>query len=70
MQLDQYKLTTKLGEGFSAEVRKAIAPDGKSYAVKIFDLSKHDQESKSYKLIKEEVESTKDMNHQNIVKYH
>ena len=70
MQLDQYTLNRKLGEGFSAEVFQARAVDGAEYAIKMFDLENPDFSQRAFQLLKEEVEACNQLDHLNIVKLH
>ena len=68
--IDEYQLSKTLGEGFSAKVKLATGPDGKQYALKIFDLSKESNSKNAIKYMKEEVAMTMNLSHKNIVKYH
>ena len=70
MQLDGFQLSKLLGEGFSAQVRLAETEDGQRYAIKIFDLDKPDFNERAFRLLKEEVKATTQLDHPNIVKYH
>ena len=69
-QLGKYFVTKKLGKGFSATIRLAHTEDGTSYALKIFDRSKPENDDKFLALVDEEVSATLDLKHKNIVKYH
>ena len=68
--IDGYQLSKTLGEGFSAKVKLATGPDGKQYALKIFDLSKESNSKAAIRYMKEEVAMTMNLSHKNIVKYH
>ena len=68
--IDGYQLSKTLGEGFSAKVKLATGPDGKQYALKIFDLSKESNSKNAIRYMKEEVALTMNLTHKNIVKYH
>ena len=68
-QLGKYFITKKLGAGFSATIRLAHTEDGTSYALKIFDRSKPENDDKFLALVEEEVSATLDLKHKNIVKY-
>ena len=68
--IDEYKVSKTLGEGFSAKVKLAEGPDGKQYALKIFDLSKESNNKNAMRYMKEEVQMTMNLSHKNIVKYH
>ena len=68
--IDEYQLSKTLGEGFSAKVKLATGPDGKQYALKIFDLSKESNSKTAIRYMKEEVAMTMNLSHKNIVKYH
>ena len=68
-QLGKYFVTKKLGAGFSATIRLAHTEDGTSYALKIFDRSKAENDDKFLQLVDEEVGATLELKHKNIVKY-
>ena len=56
MQLDDYHLTKKLGEGFSAQVRLATRQsDNEQFAIKMFDLEKPEFNARAFRLLQEEV---------------
>ena len=68
---NRYTLSKKLGEGFSAQVRLAVADhDNNQYAIKIFDLQHPEFNERAFRLLKQEVEATTSLEHKNIVKYH
>ena len=69
-QLGKFLVTKKLGAGFSATIRLAHTEDGTSYALKIFDRSKPENDDKFLALVDEEVSATIDLKHRNIVKYY
>ena len=68
--IDDFKLSKTLGEGFSAKVKLATDPNGKQYALKIFDLSKDGNNQTAMKYLKQEVEATLNLDHKHIVKYY
>ena len=68
--LDDYNITKTLGSGFSAKVKLAHKSDGSEYAIKIFDLSNTQNNTRFMNLLKGEVEATMRLNHKHIVKYH
>ena len=68
--IDEYTLEKTLGSGFSAKVKLASDPQGNQYALKIFDLTNPQNNSKAIELLKKEVESTQKLDHHNIVKYY
>lgn len=49
-RLETYKLGPELGVGVSARVVEAEAPDGKKYAIKIYDLSNQMKANKQLQL--------------------
>lgn len=55
-----------IGNGADAEVRFASNPDGKHFAVKILKIQNDDQKER----FKREIEITKYLNHENIVKFY
>ena len=68
--LDKYSLTKTLGCGFSAKVKLGIDEEGNEFAIKIFDMDDKRNSKRQMELIKQEVESTKQLNHKNICKYY
>ena len=68
--IDEYTLEKTLGSGFSAKVKLASDPQGNQYALKIFDLTNPQNNSKAIELLKKEVDSTQKLDHHNIVKYY
>ena len=68
--LDNFTLGRTLGTGFSAKVKVGQAEDGTSYALKIFDLSNPNFNERAFKLLREEVESTTQLEHEHVVRYH
>ena len=68
--LDNFTLGRTLGSGFSAKVKVGQAPDGSEYALKIFDLANPNFNQRAFKLLREEVEATTQLNHENVVRYH
>ena len=68
-RLDNYTLGKTLGSGFSAKVKHGIADDGSEYALKIFRLDNPQFNGKAFKLLKEEVAATTQLDHNNVVKY-
>lgn len=59
-----------MGEGFSAQVKLATSDeDGRQYAIKIFDLQNEQFNERAFRLLKQEVEATNELEHKNIVKY-
>ena len=68
--IDNFEITKTLGTGFSAKVKLAKDQNGKQYALKIFKLGKKHNDERAMKLIKNEVETTLNLDHKHIVKYH
>ena len=68
--LDNFTLGRTLGSGFSAKVKVGQAPDGTEYALKIFDLANPNFNQRAFKLLREEVEATTQLDHENVVRYH
>ena len=68
-RLDNYTLGKTLGSGFSAKVKHGTAEDGTEYALKIFRLDNPQFNDKAFKLLKEEVQATTQLDHNNVVKY-
>ena len=68
-RLGKFNVTKKLGAGFSATIRLAHDDEGTSYALKIFDRSKPENDDKFLQLVDEEVRATIDLKHKNIVRY-
>ena len=68
-RLGKFNVTKKLGAGFSATIRLAHDDEGTSYALKIFDRSKPENDDKFLQLVDEEVKATIDLKHKNIVRY-
>lgn len=69
-RLGKYNVTKKLGAGFSAKIRLAHTDDGTSYALKIFDLRKKENNTKFLKLVQDEVQNTIGLNNKHIVRYY
>ena len=68
--LDNFTLGRTLGSGFSAKVKVGQATDGTEYALKIFDPANPNFNQRAFKLLREEVEATTQLNHENVVRYH
>ena len=68
--INDFKLGKTLGQGFSAKVKLATGPGGEQYALKIFDLGKSVNNPVAIKYLKNEVNTTMELSHQYIVKYH
>ena len=68
-EIDGFRLIKTLGSGYSAKVKLAVDSEGNQYALKIFDLSNPDISQEYMKLLKQEVEATKKLDHKHIVKY-
>merc|ERR1712051_457127 len=58
-----------LGSGFSAKVKVGTSADGTDYALKIFQLDNPAFNDRAFKLLKEEVDATTQLDHQHVVKY-
>ena len=74
MQLERldgrFTLTKKLGTGFSATVKQAVPDNDQNvYAIKIFDLDSPQFNERTFRLLKQEVEATTNLEHKNIVRY-
>jgi serine/threonine protein kinase len=67
--LDGFTLGRTLGSGFSAKVKHGTSADGSEYALKIFRLDNPQFNDKAFKLLKEEVEATTQLDHRHVVKY-
>ena len=67
--IEGYSIGRTLGSGFSAKVKHATAADGTEVALKIFRLDNPNFNEKAFKLLKEEVEATTQLNHKNVVRY-
>ena len=67
--LDGFTLGRTLGSGFSAKVKLGTAQDGTEYALKIFRLDNPQFNDKAFKLLKEEVEATNQLEYKHVVKY-
>lgn len=63
-------MTKTLGHGFSAKVKLAHTSDGKDYALKIFDLTKENNDTNFIKMLKEEINATMGLKHKHIIRYH
>ena len=75
MSIDEFKVSTTLGRGFSSEVKLATDSDGKQYALKIFNLSDDNKNEIKTMLFNDEyymayTMSKKKLIHENIVKYY
>ena len=68
--LDGYTLGATLGTGFSAKVKRATDQNGNEFALKIFDLANPNFNQRAFKLLREEVEATTKLSHENVVHYH
>ena len=68
--IGNYQLTKKLGVGFSAKVKLAHTPDGRDFALKIFDLSKETNDKNFIHMLKEEIQATMGLKHKHIVRYY
>lgn len=68
--IDNFTLGRTLGSGFSAKVKVGMAEDGTEYALKIFNLQNPNFNARAFKLLREEVEATTSLEHDNVVKYH
>ena len=67
--IDGFTIGKTLGSGFSAKVKLATSQDGTEYALKIFRLDNPNFNDKAFKLLKEEVEATNQLDHRHVVKY-
>jgi len=67
--LDGFTLGRTLGSGFSAKVKLGTSQDNQEYALKIFRLDNPQFNDKAFKLLKEEVEATTQLEHRHVVKY-
>ena len=67
--LDGFTLGRTLGTGFSAKVKIGTAADGTEYALKIFQLDNPSFNERAFRLLKEEVSATTQLDHQHVVKY-
>jgi len=67
--LDGFTLGRTLGSGFSAKVKIGTSQDGTEYALKIFRLDNENFNERAFKLLKEEVEATTQLDHRHVVKY-
>ena len=67
--IDGFTLGRTLGSGFSAKVKHATAQNGTEYALKIFRLDNPNFNDKAFKLLKEEVDATTQLEHRHVVKY-
>ena len=67
--LDGFTLSRTLGSGFSAKVKLGTSQDGTEYALKIFRLDNPQFNERAFKLLKEEVDATTQLDHQHVVKY-
>lgn len=61
--LDGFTLGKTLGSGFSAKVKLGTAADGTEYAIKIFRHDNPNFNQRIFKLLKEEVEATTQLQH-------
>ena len=67
--LDGFTLGRTLGSGFSAKVKVGTSADGTDYALKIFRLDNPSFNDRAFKLLKEEVDATTQLDHPHVVKY-
>ena len=67
--LDGFTLGRTLGTGFSAKVKVGTSADGTDYALKIFQLDNPAFNDRAFKLLKEEVDATTQLDNQHVVKY-
>lgn len=67
--LDGFTLGRTLGSGFSAKVKLGTSQDGTEYALKIFRLDNPQFNERAFKLLKEEVDATTQLDHRHVVKY-
>ena len=67
--VDGYTLGRKLGSGFSAKVYIGQSDEGE-FALKVFDLANPNFNERAFKLLKEEVDATTQLSHDNVVRYH
>ena len=67
--LDGYTLGRTIGNGFSAKVKVGTDSEGNEFALKIFDLANPNFNQRAFKLLREEVEATTKLQHDNIVRY-
>ena len=67
--LDGFTLGRTLGSGFSAKVKLGTNQEGVEYALKIFRLDNPQFNEKAFKLLKEEVEATNQLEFKHVVKY-
>jgi|DEB19_MinimDraft_3_1074340.scaffolds.fasta_scaffold760676_1 hypothetical protein len=50
-QIDNYKCIRTLGKGISAKVKLAETPDGKKFAIKVFDKSNPQNNQKTMEVL-------------------
>jgi len=67
--IDGYTIGRTLGSGFSAKVKLGTREDGTEHALKIFRKDNPNWDEKTFKLLKEEVESTTQFDFKHVVKY-
>ena len=67
--VDGYTLGRKLGSGFQAKVYIGQSAEGQ-FALKIFDLANPNFNERAFKLLKQEVNATTQLCHDNVVRYH
>ena len=67
--IDGFTIGRTLGSGFSAKVKLGTSQDGTEYALKIFRLDNPQFDAKAFKLLKDEVEATTQLDHRHVVKY-
>lgn len=67
--IDGYKITKELGKGFSAVTKLGVDSNGNAVALKVFDLKDPRNNANMMKLLKTEVENTKNLEHPHVVRY-
>ena len=62
-KIENYVCSKTLGTGISAKVKLAVGPDGKKVALKVYDKSSPENNTKAMETLKKEVEVYKNLNH-------
>ena len=68
-RIDGYTIGRTLGSGFSAKVKLATSSDGTEYAIKIFRKDSPKWDENTFKLVKNEIESTAQFDFKHVVNY-
>ena len=68
--LDEFMLIKTLGVGRTAKIELATNPKGNQFALKIFKLGHPLTNQRTMELMDKEVVAKRELNHQNISKYH